>query len=119
MNEVNFEELLKDLDSESLKKLQELALKQKDEETAKIRSRISELETELSQLRALLPSDKKPSSNAGVSRPRTGITKWLLERVTREGTNQEILNEISQLFPDSDAKLSAVAWARAKANKAA
>lgn len=114
----NLKELLASLSVDEMVKLQELALERKKSEEDAIREKITALEAELVELKKLLPQEeKKVNSNSGVSRPRTGITKWLLERVTREGTNLEIMNEIKEMFPESEAKVSAVAWARAKVKK--
>lgn len=119
MNDVNLAELLKGLDSESLKKLQELALEQKKLEEESIRAKIKDLETELANLRALLPQEVKSNGNVGITRPRTGVTKWCLVKLINEPTltNQQIVDEVSTLFPDSEFKATSVAWCRSKIKK--
>lgn len=119
MNIGNLEELLKGLDSESLKKLQELALEQKKQEENEIREKIKVLEEELAQLKSLLPQEVKTNGNTGVTRPRTGVTKWCLIKLINEPTltNQQIVDEVSTLFPESEFKATSVAWCRSKIKK--
>jgi len=119
MNVDSLNELLKSLDSEGLKKLQEMALEQKVREEEEIESKISALEAELAQLRSLLPQEVKKNANLGVTRPRTGVTKWCLITLYQDPrlTNQQILDQVGQLFPESEFKATSVAWCRSKLKK--